>query len=210
MIYLSPIPSSLFGGLFCLLVLGIGLFRYRQNKQQGMGGAISPAKSYWLGFALTVYYLWVPLLAWDVYSPALIRGAFSLLFGLFLFRAIFQSWRMYRSRNWTPWHGIGLNLLGLLLLLLSMVWIGWKEPAALQIGLGYYLALLLAGTCLLLDSYYAFQFNRLVQGQTTGKEGIWFAPADAAKFAGINRLTFYWNWGLSIFFVALLSTVHVL
>ena len=174
-----------------------------------MGGAISFPKAYWLGFALFVYYLVVPVLTFDSNSPKVIRGIFLAICAVFVLRAIFQGILMYRFKSWTTWHGITLNGLALLVLLTPLLWVRLVKPETLQFGMGYFGIVGLVSLCLIFDSYYAFQFNLLVEGQTTGKSGIWFASKEDPKFARINRLTFYGNLGLSVLLLLILTSVRI-
>ncbi|MEM7374047.1 MAG: hypothetical protein AAF587_35975 [Bacteroidota bacterium] len=195
--------------LTCVLTLVLLGFRYRQNNQGSLGGKISLPKSYWLGFALMVYFLLVPVLIWDIHTPEVVRLSLTAFFVVFLLRGIAQLLLMYSLKSWTTKHGIVSNIIGLIALILPVLIFSLFRPGSLEIGSGYVGITALIGSCLLLDSYYAFQFNLLVQGNTQGDKGIWFASADDSAFSRINTITFYANLILSLALLYLFSMISI-
>lgn len=207
MISLSPNSLILFLTSLSILIVVLLIFRHRQNTNSSMGGKISPAKSYWLGFALMVYYVCVPVLIWDTYSPSFIRFALSLFFGVFLLRGLLQMILMYILKSWTTTMGILANGLGLLALIVPFI-VGWSRSERIEDG-GYLTVVGLIASCLILDSYYAWRFNRLVKGQTQGDDGIWFASSKDPAFFQINRITYYANMMLTGLFLLITLQVQI-
>lgn len=170
-----------------------------QQKGNMVGGSISPAKSYWLSYALFNYLALSVLLL--VYSPASLPFYFGLLVfvALIYLRSMVQMLMMYKFKNWRPPYGIFSNLLfaGVIIIFLitdysSLNFSDW-QLLVLPLFLIKITALLLC------DTYYAFAFYRIVGDSTTGEQAIWFAASEDDRFTAINRLTFRLNILFSIF-----------
>lgn len=200
-----PLDGAVFGLWFgAVIVVGIGtLFAKRQNSagRAPMGGAISRAKQVWLVWAVYVWFVATPVLAFAPIFPSparIVLGAFS---GFMLLRGLIELVMLFVTKNWRPPYGIAHDVACVVLLLGGLVWIaGHDEPVG-----GWALAYLgVLTVSLMLETYYAFAFHGLVQGRTTGDDGVWFADAADPRFARINRITALANAPLLLFMAAFL------
>ena len=204
--------SLLSRGLMIVAVLGmvgfsVGFYR-KQNRTPTMGGAISRAKAAWLGFAVLNWFMLSPILAFDpALSPPLRRIFLAFSVAMWM-RGAAEMFLLYVSRGWKPWMGITHDLFCLALI----AGLAGGQAEALsglegrfdRWGLAY-LAMIEVSLCV--EVYYAWRFNRAVEGQTTGHGGIWFASADDERFRRINRITALFNVPLFAFLAAFLAVM---
>lgn len=78
--------------------------------------------------------------------------------------------------------GITHNLITIVGLWILLLFLPYRLP------LVYWVFFVLNLSCLAVDSFFAFRFDQLIQRNTTGENGIWYA-SDDPKFNTINRFT---------------------
>lgn len=171
-----------------LLVSAVGfLFYLRQNRARVLGGGISRAKAAWLTFAVLFWLGVCPLLAFEPALPSrwrLVLGVFGAQFWL---RGLVELYLLYVTKSWRPPYGIAHDLFSLVLVL-GMVLGGGAFPLDPANLVGAVATGLLV-VSLVAETYYAWVFVRLVEGRTTGDEGVWFADGRDPRFVRVNRLT---------------------
>jgi hypothetical protein len=199
-------PFSLrFVLLALVLVVGaIGrAFYARQNRAEVLGGRISRAKAVWLTFAV-LYWLGVcPLLAFEPSLPWRWRVVLGVFGAQFWLRGVAEMWMLYVTKSWRPPYGIAHDVFSIALVIGTTLWFGpLTTDAPNLVGLGV-TALLLAS--LIVETYYAWVFFGLVEGKTTGDDGVWFADQHDPRFVRVNRLTATVNVPLFVGLAALLG-----
>jgi hypothetical protein len=187
-----------------LVVLIVGYVFYVRQQKGALGGGISRAKAAWLTFAV-LYWLGVcPILALEPSMPNPWRMAFGLFTLSFWARGLAELYMLYVSKNWKPPYGVAHDLFCIVLLFATIALMRRSAP-----GTGWDTMGLLATVALLVslcaETYYALEFHKLVAGQTTGEDGVWFADQEAPKFKQINRITALINVPLYAFLGVLLA-----
>ena len=128
---------------------------------------------------------------------------------LIYFRFVVQSVLMFWLKKWTPPMGITYNLLifftlscGLFssLKTVELTTLHPDEWALMSLSV-------LLGMMLLVDSYYAWSFYKLVGHQTKGHEAIWYASEEDPKFRRINRETKWLNVLFLVYSAVLLGLI---
>jgi len=171
-----------------LVVSAVGVsFYLKQNRARALGGRISRAKAAWLTFAVLFWLGVCPLLAFEPSLPLrwrLVLGVFGAQFWL---RGLAELWMLYVSKTWRPPYGIGHDVFSLVLVLGMTVGFGaFPLDAPNLVGLA---ATALVVVSLVAETYYAWVFFHLVEGRTTGDDGVWFADQEDPRFVRVNRLT---------------------
>jgi hypothetical protein len=203
---LTTFTQTLIVVLMMILTVGAGAFFWAQNWKGKSGGKISPAKQFWLLYALTLWFVLAPAIAYDATVPFGFRallGGFSVLMWA---RGAGELFMLYITKNWRPPIGMVHNLVCILFLSAGLGFFAADGASATHlshIGLVGFVLLLIGS--LLVETTYAFLFHHAVNGQTTGEDGIWFASAEDARFDRINRLTTALNvpfYGFLLLFLA--------
>jgi hypothetical protein len=158
-----------------------------QNQKNVIGGKISKAKTFWLGYAMFHYFIlpwWILIYVSEDEISSIIL--YSIL-GIFYFRMLFQMLLMFVTRNWSPPLGMAYNIIASLIITSLLIYFtGSKDlPIYYCIIIAYISIIILI---LLTDTFYAKRFYDLVGLETKGEKAIWFA-SDDEKFAHINRIT---------------------
>lgn len=183
-------PFSLRFVLLALVVVvcAIGLsFYLRQNRARTLGGRISRAKAAWLTFAVLFWLGVCPLLAFEPSLPPRWRIVLGVFGAQFWLRGLAELWMLYVSKNWRPPYGIGHDLFSLVLVIVMTLGYGaFPLDAPNLVGLA---ATSLVVISLVAETYYAWVFFGLVEGRTTGDDGVWFADQEDPRFVRVNRLT---------------------
>lgn len=187
---------------------------YRRQNSRGVkgvkGGAISPPKMAWLFFTVFLWFIVCPLAALDPGLETGVRqvlGAFAVSMWL---RGLAELYMLYVSRNWRPPIGVAHDVFCIALVaggvvLLPGAWPGVPPDAdARAVWQTALLSLVLFSLCV--ETVYAALFFRAVEGRTVGEDGVWFAAENEARFARINRLTFWLNLPQYAVLVALVGT----
>jgi len=179
------------------------IFRIFQNRKARMGGAISKAKAYWLGFVLCVWFIWPLLLLGmgELLTPW--KKAWIVFSILLWLRALIETFMLTVTKNWRPPHGYGSHFFTAFCLALFSA-LHWQMFANVEQSLFW-------GLCvftILLDAYYAIRFYEIVREKTVGDKGLWFAADGEERFIKINKLTLAFNvfitlWAMAFLLVAL-------
>ena len=187
----------------CLLIaVFAGWFFYKnQNHTAALGGRISKPKLVWLCLAIYIYFALTTVLALEMNVAIGLRIIFGAIAALMWLRAVGELFLLYGIKKWSPKIGIGHNVFCLTAILAGVVF--FKIPLD-----GYwdlYLVLGLISLCLSLDSFYAYQFRKIVHGKTKGPDGLWFADGQEERFRRLNRITETWNWVVALILVFFLA-----
>ena len=171
------------------------LFFYRQqNHKCAMGGKISKPKIVWLCLAIYIYFPLTTILALEKNVPWGFQKIFISIAILMWLRAAGELYLLYGIKKWSPKIGIGHNIVCLLTILLQVILFRSSQANSFDCDL----VLGLISLCLIIDSYYAYQFRKIVHGHTKGSDGIWFADEEQERFRAINKITNQWNWVVSL------------
>lgn len=187
--------------LSILLTITLAAWYYRrQNASATLGGAISKAKAVWLFYALFHYFFLTVWCYFNFEESNRFHAVLPVFIILVYFRLVAQSVLMFWLKRWTPPIGISYNLMTFAILCGCVFSkLGKHELTILHPDEGLLLGFYgLLGMMLLVDSYYAWSFYKLVGSLTKGSEAIWYASEEDAKFRRINRVT---KW-LNVFFLA--------
>ncbi len=200
--------------LFFLIVVAIfaGLLYYkRQNNTKQLGGPISPAKAIWLIFAIFQYYVMSAFLFLG-YSENVFKHILGLVLLLFVIRGIFQCLWMFLFKKWKPYMGILFNMFAFVYIFKKIVDTVVFGPLLSMSTTEYviYLYLTMFLFMLILDSYYAWKFSKIVGNSTTGNNAIWYASADNKAFKKINQTTAFFNVSLLAWFIVILAKLIAL
>lgn len=205
---LNSNTSWLYLGLIlaAYILLFVGYFKY-QNRNAKMGGKISKPKTYWLGFAMFIYFV-LPVWLYISSTSELIRQLCLTMIYLAYGRMIIQGLVMFILKRWTPTYGIAINIL----YISAMIsWIGYSF-IAMNTWTGKHLVFLFFAfqfaAVALVDSYYALVFHRQVGTATEGNQPIWFASADES-FSRINQITYHWNIIFTLGFLIILVLLKI-
>ena len=173
-------PSRLRWWLIAAIALAVGVFAWRQNHAQVVGGPISVAKTWWLGCTLTVFFA-LPFALWKNarLAPA-VRALFGWVFASFAARGAIELAVIYATRGWKCGYGISHDLFTLALaeVLARRV----QNPGPTDRRALHCKWLLQA--VLLIEAYMAWRFRQIA----SPAHGIYFA-ADTPEFRAINELT---------------------
>ncbi|MCK6550068.1 hypothetical protein L6R52_29810 [Myxococcota bacterium] len=193
-----------------LVALLVRRFARGQNTHGKLGGAISRPKQLWLGFTVYTWFCVCPLLALDPAVNGALRGILGVFGASMWIRGIAELVMLYRTKNWRPPYGIGHDVLCVALVLGGLI-LGRETITTLTSTLDLWTLALVAAilVSLVLEIYYAYTFFHLVEGQTTGEEGVWFAHEEDPRFVRINRITAAGNLVLYTFLMAYLTVVHL-
>lgn len=144
-----------------------------------VGGPISLAKTFWLNYALLMFYL-VPFFFWRDrgLSPNL-RRLFGAIFLSFAARALVEFWLAFLRRGWRCEYGIAHDAFTFILIAALL----WRSPQAGNAldRAARGLAMLVQLT-LVIEAYMAWSFSRLA----SPADGIYFA-ADNDHFRSVNQ-----------------------
>ena len=178
---------------------------FKQNKGNKMGGNISPAKSFWLFYCIYSWFIFIPYITstQDISEPY--KTAWMAFSTWFWIRGVIEMIMMFITRNWIPPIGIAHNISCLLLLTILPFFIEGKFeplPSAFTI---YHLSLILS---VVMETYYAFAFWKIVGEKTKGDKAVWYANKDDLAFKRVILVTAIANWpiyGSLIFFTSYLA-----
>jgi hypothetical protein len=180
--------------------IGFGLYR-RQNQGHKLGGPISPAKALWLYWTVSVWFFIIPMLLYFWHWPPVIKQPLLFLTISMWVRGVIEIFMLFVSRNWIPPYGIGHNLFTLA----SMSLLFARNTESLRaVSFSSLVFLISMMISLLVESYYARSFFKLVQSKTMGEDGLWYAHEKDPIFKKILFLTKMWNlffYGIIIFFL---------
>jgi hypothetical protein len=162
-----------------LLAPVAGWFAWRQNHHGVVGGPISLAKTIWLHYTMTMFFI-VPFFFWrDRDLHAHVRLAFGLVFTAFLIRAVVQFGLAFIYRLWRCEYGIAHDLL----VVAVIAALAWGHAGSPLDWAASWLAILVQAS-LLVEAFMAWQFRKLADPRS----GIYFA-APTGHFQFVNRAT---------------------
>ena len=175
-----------------MLVCMVFYYHY-QNKETRIGGQISVAKTFWLGFASFNYFVFPVLLFYQIENK-FISNILLVIIALFYLRFLVQGFLMFVTKNWIPFYGIMHNKISMVAILISIVYMLFNQNSISEIGIIFMASfLILLFLVLLTDTVYAIRFQKIVGENTQGNQAIWFA-GNTEVFKKINRLTIRNNW----------------
>lgn len=194
----------IFFGLLTITTSITASYYFNQNKQAKIGGKISAAKAFWLGYALFNYFIF-PVFLYFFLENSTLKLVLILIICLFYLRMLIQSYLMFVSKNWIPSYGILYNIISVififsLLFKLYITFNAFDENGLLLLSLFLFKLILILFT----DTFYARNFKTLVGNNTKGKKAIWYA-SDDIKFNRINRITSRNNIFFSFLSIALIT-----
>ncbi len=112
---------------------------------------------------------------------------------------------MFVTKNWTPPIGITHNISCFLLLVFAPFFIQGEKLGLTSPYTIYHLSLILS---IMMETYYAFAFWKIVGEKTKGDEAVWYANKEDPAFKRVVLVTAIANWpiyGGLIFFTAHLA-----
>lgn len=157
------------------------VFYWGQNKNENIGGKMALCKLFWLDYTLITWFF-LPVY---FYYRNFNGEAFDILFVLstsMWIRGLIELFMLYVTKNWTPPLGIAHNIITILLVISAMYFTVLHS----KVHLIFSLSLLLS---LLLETYYAYAFYKIVKDQTKGDKAIWFASKENPQFAKVLKVT---------------------
>lgn len=160
-------------------------FYYYQNKDQKIGGKIALCKLLWLDYTLIAWFF-LPIVFYFQNMSGEFYNLFYIISISMWIRGIIEIYMLYVTKNWTPPIGIAHDIFTFLLALFIFI-------TQIDYSLKTYLicsGLLLS---LILETYYAYAFFKIVKEKTKGEDAIWFASKENPKFKKILTLTTFGN-----------------
>lgn len=174
---------------FCFVSSFI-LFLIQHQKNPRKGGSLAPSKRFWLFYTLFTWFIFIPLSLYEAkVSPPYILS-FRLLTISMWIRGGIELIMMYLTKNWTPPLGIAHNLLTFTLFVSCL---SQYEQIRPDIELFFFVTV---GISLLLETYYAIAFYKVVKEKTKGDEAIWFVNKENPQFKTILLFTHFFNYPL--------------
>jgi hypothetical protein len=176
-----------------------------------IGGPISPHKSFWLFFAvLNWFFLPLILAQQHGFSENFKLTIYGFSF-LMWFRGIAECIMLYVTLNWRPLYGMIHNMtcLSFLVFMGALMIFDPGQTGSSQKPFFENCYLVFLCLMLMVETYYAWSFSKLVGLKTQGNDAIWFATEQEAKFAAILKTTRIWNRvfsGIWIFLSIMVAT----
>lgn len=187
--------------LLAFFIIGF-LFYQKQNKNSTLGGSISVAKAFWLFFAIHTWLFLIPILIFSVDLPFGYKVVWSIFSGWFWLRSILEMIMMYKTKNWSPIYGISHDISCLLILFLGTFYYYVDFIHSNPFLLLFHLVLILS---LLLETYYAYEFFKIVGEGTKGEKAIWFADSENLRFKRVVHITHIFNY---VMIMGILSIIY--
>lgn len=182
--------------LLFIATLIIGLYFYqRQNLKPELGGALSLAKAFWLIYAIYTWFLFLPYQMFILKLPLFVNEIYMLFWFWMLFRGIIEIFMMYVTKNWSPIYGISHDISCLAILIFGTSYYRAQFFSLPLILVVFHFSLIAS---LILETYYAWGFYRIVKEKTKGEEAIWFASREDPRFNRLVIVTSTMNWPLYI------------
>jgi hypothetical protein len=179
---------------------------FKQNKGEKMGGCISPSKSFWLFYCIYSWLIFIPFIYFTQDIPEPYKTSWIVFSVWFWIRGVIEMIMMFITKNWTPPIGITHNISCFLVLtLLPFIIEGKFEPISSAFTL-FHLSLILS---IMMETYYAYTFWRIIGEKTKGDEAVWYANKEEPKFKQVVLVTAIANWPIYaglIFFTYRIAT----
>lgn len=185
-----------------LLAAAALAFHWVQNEYRPVGGEISWPKLFWLAYAILLWFVLPALLCADSRLDGAWRRPFFLLFLLMLARGVVEGWMLYVSLNWSPWYGIGHDIVCAALLLAFAA--ALYRRAASRLERLMLLHLLVSALMFGPEMYFAWYMQ--AHFNTQGDDAIYFVPDDpvyatvlrattaAVAFLSVYLPVFFFHW----------------
>lgn len=168
--------------LIPILTIAISIYFYiGQNKKENIGGKMAPTKLFWLDYTIMTWFFLPLYFYFNNYQGQ----AFDILYILsasMWIRGIIELFMLYVTKNWTPPLGIAHDLITLILVLIGMFYTVVDSNAHLIFGFSLVLGLIL-------ETYYAIAFYKIVKENTKGDDAIWFASKENPRFKTVLKIT---------------------
>jgi hypothetical protein len=150
------------------------LFFWVQNTYRPVGGDISWAKLFWLMYAVLFWFVLPLLLVADPRLGRAWRRPFAVLAALMLVRGVIEFWMLYVALNWSPWYGIGHDVV----CMTALAALAWPLRAHLTSSLErtVFVHLIVTTAIFLPEMYFAWYMQ--AHFTTTGESAIYFVPDD--------------------------------
>lgn len=173
-----------------LLYIGFGVLYFNsQNSKSKMGGKIASSKTLWLFLALYVYYCLPVFLLFD-FGLNSFQWLLWIILSIMILRLVVQGILMYYLKAWKPIYGMLFNG-GTILVVAICILISMMQSSidfwSTEFNVIFYAFLIMLFTSI--DSYYAYHFEKIVEGKTQGNDAIWFADQSSGKFDKILKVT---------------------
>ena len=165
----------------CALAL---LFFWAQNHFRLVGGDISWPKLFWLLYAVLLWFALPVLLAADPRLSASWRRPFAVLAALMAARGVVEFWMLYVALNWSPWYGIGHDIVCMTAL---AVFIGELRGTAGNATERIVFAHAIVTAAMFVPEMY-FAWYMQAHFTTTGDGAIYFVPDDP-RYRDVLRVT---------------------
>jgi hypothetical protein len=172
---------AMLASVIALTLMAIGFYRF-QNTAQPIGGEISLVKLIWLAEAI---FLWGVLPALLMADPRLsqpLRSGFAVLFALMVARGVIEGWMLYVTHNWSPWYGIGHDLVCAIGLIVTVARTASRAPLDRLVRRHAFVSAI----AFLPEMYFAWFM--LQHFDTTGASAIYFVPDDP-RYVLVLRIT---------------------
>jgi hypothetical protein len=188
-----------------MTTISIG-YHLRQNGKSVLGGNISVAKSFWLGYAFYHYFIYSFILYWFIF-PSELKQLMLMITIWFYFRMLAQGVMMFVLKNWSPKYGISHNILSSILIFSCIIYQGinyskYDSSEILMVLLFLFNLLLIA----IVDTIYARKFFNIIGNRTKGDQAIWYASNDE-RYSQINMLTIRNNYFFVLYSLVLIVIV---
>ncbi|HSE01159.1 MAG TPA: hypothetical protein VLB72_10545 [Burkholderiales bacterium] len=150
------------------------LFFWVQNTFRPVGGEISWAKLFWLMYAVLFWFVLPLLLVADPRLSGAWRRPFTVLAALMLIRGVIEPWMLYVALNWSPWYGIGHDIV----CMATLAILGWtlRERRTGAVERTVFVHLIVTTALFSPEIYFAWYMQ--AHFTTTGESAIYFVPDD--------------------------------
>jgi len=179
-------------GILTVIMAIMAIFMHlRQNQGQRLGGDITPAKSFWLFYCIYTWLFFIPFILIKTDIPEPFRTTWMVFTIWFWIRSVAEGIMLFVTKNWTPPIGVGHDLSCLVILIFCPVFLNIEFSSLLTPAGIFHLSLILS---LILETYYAYSFFKLVGQKTKGEKGIWYANKEDPIFKRIVTITCIFNY----------------
>lgn len=160
------------------------VFYWVQNHLRPVGGEISWPKLFWLMYAVLLWFALPVLLACDPRLSRAWRRPFAVLAALMLARGVVEAWMLYVALSWSPWYGIGHDVVCMLMLLGFVGRLSGAAASGLERTV--YVQLAVSAVMFLPEIYFAWYMQ--AHFTTAGADAVYFVPDDP-RYQDVLRVT---------------------
>jgi hypothetical protein len=177
--------------LTALMVIFAVYLHIRQNSGEKLGGDITAAKSFWLFYCMYTWLFFIPYALFTTVLEEPFKTTWTVFTVWFWIRSFAEALMLFKTKNWTPPIGV-IHDLSCLVILIGMPFYFEIDSSIIFSPPGiFHLSLILS---LILETYYAYSFFKLVGGKTKGEKGIWYANKHDPIFKRIVLITCLFNY----------------